>query len=421
MTDHKNVNVTWIKVSKKYFFSKMREKIKKYVKKCEVCVKTKKSRQFESSMQSFKISNKSWQSVTMNFITNLLKFMNSVTQVDYDEILVMMNRFSKMTKFVSIRSKQTIEQLTYILIKELMITEKMSEFIVFDRNKLFVSKFWTILMIKLDIKKKIFTAFYSQTDEQIKRLNQTLKQYLRAYINKEQNNWVELLSTTQLVYNNTSIKTMNFCFKEVQTRRKDNLLISKERSKNVTVDELNEKITLKQKQLRNDLIIVKEKMRNRKSEKEKIFKKEDKVYLQIRNFNLKEEMKKLRHTAKESFRMIRNIRNTTYELEISKFKIHNVFSASLLNKADLSTSLTRTLRIKTRQKEYEINEILRERKYKRRKKFLISWKEFESENNKWESEQNVNHARKTIAKFRKKVLRERIMLRIKQSNRAVRS
>ena len=31
------------------------------------------------------------------------------------------------------------------------------------------------------------TAFYLQTDEQIERLNQTLKQYLRAYINKKQN------------------------------------------------------------------------------------------------------------------------------------------------------------------------------------------------------------------------------------------
>ena len=165
---------------------------------------------------------------------------------------------------------------------------------------------------------------------------------------------------------------MNLCLRKIQTRRKDNFLVLKERSRNITVDELSEKITLRQKQLRSDLMIVKEKMRSQKSEKEKIFKEEDKVYLQIRNFNLKEEMKKLRHTAKESFRMIRNIRNTAYELEISKFKNHNVFSASLLNKADLSTSLTRTLRIKTRQKEYEINEILRERKYKRRKKFLIS-------------------------------------------------
>ena len=84
---------------------------------------------------------------------------------------------------------------------------------------------------------------------------------------------------TQLVYNNTSIKTISFCLREVQTKRKNNLLILKERSKNVTVDQLSEKITLKQKQLRDDLIIVKKKIRNQKSEKKKIFKKEDKIYL----------------------------------------------------------------------------------------------------------------------------------------------
>ena len=214
---------------------------------------------------------------------------------------------------------------------------------------------------------------------------------------------------------------MSLCLREVQTKRKDNFLVLEERSKNVTVDELSEKITLRQKQLRDDLMIAKEKMRSRKSEKEKIFKKEDKVYLQIRNLNLKEEMKKLRHTAKESFWVIRNIRNTAYELEISNFKIHNVFSASLLNKTDSSMLLTKILRMKTREKEYEISEILRKRKNMRRKEFLISWKDFESENNQWESEQNVKHARRAVAKFRKKVLRERVMLRIKQNNKTVRS
>ena len=77
----------------------------------------------------------------MNFITNLSEFINSVTQVKYDEILVMMNRFLKMTKFILVKSKQTTKQLTYILIKELIIIEKMLEFIVFDKDKLFVSKF----------------------------------------------------------------------------------------------------------------------------------------------------------------------------------------------------------------------------------------------------------------------------------------
>ena len=59
-------------------------------------------------------------------------------------------------------------------------------------------------------------------------------------------------------------------------------------------------------------------------------------------------MKKLEHTAKKSFRMIRNIRNTAYKLKISSFKVYNVFNASLLNKADSSTSLTKTLEMKTK-------------------------------------------------------------------------
>ena len=145
LTNYKSVNVTWIKVLNKYFFFKIREKIKKYVKKCEIYAKTKKLRQLESSMQSLEVSIRFWQSMTMNFITNLSKFINLMTQVSYDEILVMIDRFSKMIKFVFVKSKQTIEQLTYILIKKLIITKEVLESIVFNKDKLFVLKFWTIL------------------------------------------------------------------------------------------------------------------------------------------------------------------------------------------------------------------------------------------------------------------------------------
>ena len=80
-------------------------------------------------------------------------------------------------------------------------------------------------------------------------------------------------------------------------------------------------------------------------------------------------MKKLKHTAKKFFRVIKNIRNTIYELKISNFKIHNVFSAFLLNRANLSTSLTKVLKIKAREKEYEISKILKERKHIKKRVF----------------------------------------------------
>ena len=56
-------------------------------------------------------------------------------------------------------------------------------------------------MAEQGIKVVIFIIYYLQIDGQIKRLNQTLEQYLRHYINYIQNNWVLLLPAAQFAYN----------------------------------------------------------------------------------------------------------------------------------------------------------------------------------------------------------------------------
>src|SRR6266699_590595 len=48
---------------------------------------------------------------------------------------------------------------------------------------------------------KLSTTFHPQTDKQIKGFNQTVEQYLRCYINYNQNNWVKHLPITQFIYN----------------------------------------------------------------------------------------------------------------------------------------------------------------------------------------------------------------------------
>jgi len=52
------------------------------------------------------------------------------------------------------------------------------------------------------------TAFHPQTDGQTERLNQTIKIYLRAFVDKEQDDWVRLLPMAEFAYNN-SITTGN--------------------------------------------------------------------------------------------------------------------------------------------------------------------------------------------------------------------
>ena len=81
------------------------------------------------------------------------------------------------------------------------------EKIISDRDKLFTSKFWKALTEQIEIHRKLSTAYHSQTNEQTKKMNQILKQYLRHYVNYRQTNWVQLLSIAQFTYNSTCTNT----------------------------------------------------------------------------------------------------------------------------------------------------------------------------------------------------------------------
>ena len=47
------------------------------------------------------------------------------------------------------------------------------------------------------------TAFHPQTDRQTEQLNQTIEAYLRAFISRDQDNWVLLLPMAEFIYNNS--------------------------------------------------------------------------------------------------------------------------------------------------------------------------------------------------------------------------
>ena len=308
----------------------------------------------------------------MNFIISLSESLDSVNEIEYDGILVIVDRFIKAERFISVQGHQSAEQLAYLIIRELVAKKGVPESIVSDRDKLFISKFWTSILAKLGIKKKMSTAFHPQTDGQTERLNQTLKQYLRAYINDEQDNWVRLLSTAQLVYNNTTVEVTGLTSREMETGRKNNLSTGSVETGNSAADELGDKILLRQHQLKEDLQILKEKMRTQHGGKERIFNSGNKIYVQTKNLKLKDEMKKLGHTAEGPFRVIRNIKNTFYELKISDFSIHQTFYGVLLTKADPSTPLTKSLGTKVREKKFEVEKVLEERTRREKKEFLIS-------------------------------------------------
>ena len=172
---------------RKFYWLKMTNDIKKYVKNCDMCQRTKTSHHhFYNKLSSFFISTRSWAKISMNFIIEF--FLNCYDDDVYDAILIIIDRFLKMTHYIFAKLTWSVENLIDVLFnKMLLIFFKIKE-IVFDRKMLFTNDYWSALCYRIRVIKKLNIVFHSQIDDQIKRQNQTLKHYLHCYCNYKQNN-----------------------------------------------------------------------------------------------------------------------------------------------------------------------------------------------------------------------------------------
>ena len=124
----------------------------------------------------------------MNFIVGL-----SLSQ-GHNVIWVVIDRLIKERHYVLYTTENDdtfVESTIEMLIREVFRLYKLSTSIVFDRGPQFVATIWKSFCKRLNIQTKLFTIFYSETDEQIERSNQNLKRYLRIYCNHMQDDWVK--------------------------------------------------------------------------------------------------------------------------------------------------------------------------------------------------------------------------------------
>jgi transposase InsO family protein len=87
--------------------------------------------------------------------------------------------------------------------------------IVSDRGTQFISKLWEKLHESMDTKLNFSSAYHPQTDGQTERVNQVLKDMLRACALKDNQIWDKCLLYAEFSYNNSyqeSIKMAPFEF-----------------------------------------------------------------------------------------------------------------------------------------------------------------------------------------------------------------
>jgi len=184
-------------INQQYYWQKIREDIKGFIKNCDTCQRTKVVRHAPYGLlQSNKAPDRPRKSIAMDLIMDLPK------SDEYDTTLVVMDRLTKMSHFIPCLKDLDAQQFANLFIREIVRLHGLPHDIITDRGTLFTSDLWKDTTGKLGIERRLSTAFHPQTDGQTKRTNAILEQYLRAYINYQQDDRCGYLPHAEFAYNN---------------------------------------------------------------------------------------------------------------------------------------------------------------------------------------------------------------------------
>ena len=199
-------------VTRNFWWLGVTKEMKQYIEEYDFCQRNKNyTKQPVDKLISNSIPKRPWTHISADFITKLLLVQ------EYDSILVVVDRLTKIVHFISTIEKILVEELVRLFKDNVQRLYRLSENIISDRKLQFTVGLMRKLNRILGIKSKMSMAFHPQTDRQIERVNQELKQYLRMFIDHRQEQWPDQLGTVEFAYNNkahSSTKTLSFKVKQ---------------------------------------------------------------------------------------------------------------------------------------------------------------------------------------------------------------
>jgi len=396
--EHLEVKRTEDLVQRRRNVSDLRDWITEYIIKCNSCHRNKiqRDKRYDRVTQLDAL-DAPWESVTMNFITKLSTSKDPAWGVKFNSILTIVDRLTKYTMFISFKKTTTASVLMYIILQELVNNHELSKEFIINRDKLFTSKFWETLTAELRINHKMLTAYHPQTDEQSEQMNQTVETYLRHYVNKNQDNWVQLLLTAQFAYNNTQNETteetpfwVNYEYNP-KVWQEPRAHESQSQKAILDITEI--------KKLHRDLV-NRIQQQSRRTTEVKPFEVEERVYLRTDNIHVKQRSKKLNNKSIKPFKIKRNIKGLSYELDLPKeMRIHSVFHAFMLQCCNQFIPLQIIETSVELDEEYQVKNILEKRMISGKTHYLIKWKGYNTSENTWEPIENLNSCARTLQHF----------------------
>jgi transposase InsO family protein len=121
----------------------------------------------------------------------------------YNSIWVIMERLSKVTHFIPIKTTYLEPQLAELYMSRIVYLYGVPKKIMSARGTRFTLRFWESLHETLDTQLRFSSAYHPQTNGQTERVNQILEDMLRACALQYERSWNKSLSYAEFSYNNS--------------------------------------------------------------------------------------------------------------------------------------------------------------------------------------------------------------------------
>ena len=176
----------------------MSKDIRKHVKECDACQRTKASNQPPvGELRPLPIPQRPWQSIGMDYLGPV-----PMSKGGNDMILIAVDRLTKMAHFILTTTKVTAKETAELFLRYIFQYHGLPDNIISDRDPKFTSHFWKSLHEILGIKLLMSTAEHPQTDGQSEATVKIIQKLIRPFAFQDQD-WETLLPSLEFAYNDT--------------------------------------------------------------------------------------------------------------------------------------------------------------------------------------------------------------------------
>ncbi|ESK83673.1 hypothetical protein Moror_2158 [Moniliophthora roreri MCA 2997] len=331
-------------VSREFWWPGMAKFIKAFVDGCAPC-------------QQMKV-------ITMDLITDLPE------SDGLDSIMVVVDHLSmKGVIFIPCTKKLDATKAAELLFQYVYKRYGLAERIISDRDPRFAVEVFQEMARLLGIKHSMSTAYHPQTDGETERVNQEVKIYLQFFCGKQQAEWSKHLHMAEFAHNNRTHSVTHHSPFFLTMGEETSVMI-----------EVARRWVIEQGKRRRDT-----------------FEKGQKVWLEGKNLDFGYPTKKLSPKREGPFEIEEVMGPVTYKLKLLKqWRIHPVFHVGLLSPyketdEHRANYLEPPLDIVDGHEEFEIEAIIGHKPRKDLKKFLVSWKGYDSSHNEWKKKAELEH------------------------------